>query len=115
MSFRRAFRGRALAGALVLGLAAVVSSNGCSSGASRPRGKPVPLYTFEARSDLGMVSSGSLEATRAGVAILEQGGNAVDAAVAAAFALGVSDPGGSGLGGFTYMLIVPRNGAAIAI
>ncbi len=115
MSFRPAFGGRVLAGAMVLGLTAVLAGHGCSSGASRPRGKPVPLYTFEARSDLGMVSSGSHEATRAGVTVLEQGGNAVDAAVAAAFALGVSDPGGSGLGGFTYMLIVPKDGAAIAI
>lgn len=115
MSFRLVLGGRALAGALVVGLAAVVSSHGCSSGVSRPRGKPVPLYAFEARSDDGMVASGSVEATRAGVAILERGGNAVDAAVAAAFALGVSDPGGSGLGGFTYMLIVPKDGAAVAV
>jgi gamma-glutamyltranspeptidase/glutathione hydrolase len=68
-----------------------------------------------AHSDFGMVSTGSEEATRAGVQILEQGGNAVDAAVAAAFALGVSDPGGSGLGGMTYVLISPANGTPIAI
>ena len=74
-----------------------------------------PLYASEARSDHGMVSTGSVEATRAGVQILEQGGNAVDAAVAAAFALGVADPGGSGLGGMTYILISPSNGRAIAI
>ena len=62
-----------------------------------------------------MVSSGSKEATRAGVRILEQGGNAVDAAVATAFALGVADPGGSGLGGMTYVLISLSNGREIAI
>jgi gamma-glutamyltranspeptidase/glutathione hydrolase len=62
-----------------------------------------------------MVSTGSEEATRAGVQILELGGNAVDAAVAAAFALGVSDPGGSGLGGMTYVLISPANGNNIAV
>ena len=62
-----------------------------------------------------MVSTGSMEATRAGVQILERGGNAVDAAVAVAFALGVADPGGSGLGGMTYVLISPPNGPAIAI
>ena len=60
---------------------------------------PATLDTSEAYSDYGMVSSGSEEATRAGVQILEQGGNAVDASVAAAFTLGVADPGGSGLGG----------------
>ncbi len=60
--------------------------------ARRSQGKAAPLYAPEARSDFGMVSTGSVEATRAGVRILEQGGNAIDAAVAAAFALGVSDP-----------------------
>lgn len=101
--------------ALLLAAVGIAAAFGCSSGRSRPRGKPVPLYAFEARSDDGMVASGSVEATRAGAQILEQGGNAVDAAVAAAFALGVSDPGGSGLGGFTYMLIVPKDGAAVAV
>jgi gamma-glutamyltranspeptidase/glutathione hydrolase len=62
-----------------------------------------------------MVSTGSVEATRAGVQILEQGGNAVDAAVAAAFALGVADPGGSGLGGMTYILISLSDGRAMAV
>jgi len=50
-----------------------------------------------------MVSTASVEATRAAVEILEQGGNAADAAVAGAFALGVADPGGSGLGGMTLL------------
>jgi len=62
-----------------------------------------------------MVSTGSIEASRAGAMILEQGGNAVDAAVAAAFALGVSDPGGSGLGGMTYILVSLADGRASAI
>jgi len=76
---------------------------------------PATLETSEAYSDYGMVSTGSEEATRAGVQILEQGGNAVDAAVAAAFALGVADPGGSGLGGMTYILFSSVEGHAIAI
>jgi gamma-glutamyltranspeptidase/glutathione hydrolase len=58
-----------------------------------------------AASQRGMVSTAHFRATEVGVAILEQGGNAIDAAVAAAFALGVCEPQASGLGGQTMMLL----------
>jgi gamma-glutamyltranspeptidase/glutathione hydrolase len=73
------------------------------------------LSAPEARSDFGMVATGSPEATEAAVGILEKGGNAVDAAVAAAMTLGVSDPDASGLGGITYMLIHLAGGPTVAI
>jgi gamma-glutamyltranspeptidase/glutathione hydrolase len=76
---------------------------------------PPELDTAVATSDLGMVATGSPEATRAGVEILERGGNAVDAAVAAALTLAVADSDASGLAGATVALVHLAGGPTIAI
>jgi gamma-glutamyltranspeptidase/glutathione hydrolase len=53
----------------------------------------------------GMVSSGHYLASLAGVEILKEGGNAVDAALAAAFVLSIVKPETSGPGGDLFALV----------
>ncbi len=69
----------------------------------------------EAVSEKGMVATGHALATEAGVQVLREGGNAVDAAVAAALTLGVVDGNNSGLGGGCLILIRSSDGRLIAI
>ena len=58
-----------------------------------------------AASRRGMAATAHYKATEAAAAVLREGGNAVDAAVTAAFVLGVCEPAASGLGGQTMALI----------
>jgi gamma-glutamyltranspeptidase/glutathione hydrolase len=72
--------------------------------------------TRTARSPRGMVATAHHEATTVGAEILADGGNAVDAAVAAAFALGVCEPAASGLGGQTMILMhLTESGRTVAL
>ncbi|MFC7047173.1 gamma-glutamyltransferase [Halobacteriaceae archaeon GCM10025711] len=64
-----------------------------------------PPATSTATSQDGMVASSHRLATEIGVGVLEDGGNAVDAAVAVQFALNVVQPHTSGIGGGGFMLV----------
>ena len=76
---------------------------------------PPQLRATEIRSSQGVVACASPAAAEAGARVLAAGGNAVDAAVAAAFALGAAEPGAAGLGGQTYMLVCLADQRCVAI
>jgi len=60
----------------------------------------------------GMVSTSHTLATEVALQVLKDGGNAVDAAVTAGFALAVTQPRSGNIGGGGFMLIAPGDGTA---
>jgi gamma-glutamyltranspeptidase/glutathione hydrolase len=75
---------------------------------------PGPRAARVATADSAMVASASPYATRAGVAVLKAGGNAVDAAVAVAFTLAVTYPAAGNIGGGGFM-VAHVNGEDVAL
>ena len=96
----------ALAGVLALPIMARAQDRG-------PDAATAPAQGVVGRD--GMVVAQEARAARVGVDILQQGGNAVDAAVAVGFALAVSYPRAGNIGGGGFMVIHRANGDDTAI
>jgi gamma-glutamyltranspeptidase/glutathione hydrolase len=80
-----------------------------------PAQTPAPASTPTAAGTGGAVASVDPYATKIGLDVLRRGGNAVDAAVAAAAALGVVEPFSCGIGGGGFMVIRRADGKVTTI
>ncbi len=81
-----------------------------ASAADVPSTQPIEAPGHVVQASHGIVVSVSAPASEVGVAILKQGGNAVDAAVATGFALAVTYPPGGNIAGGGFMLVHPALG-----
>jgi len=113
--------------ALILAMAMALSLAACAPATSGPAVSEEEVWSstdengnlkLTERDDIGengMVTTANVYATMAGLEVLEQGGNAVDAAIAISYALGVCEPNASGLGGGGFFNIHMADGREVVI
>ena len=89
---------------LALGILVALTATAAGSATSTSSGPPTALGRGGAAATVETLATG------AAIEVLEDGGNAVDAAVAAAAVLGVTEPFSSGIGGGGFMVVYDANG-----
>jgi gamma-glutamyltranspeptidase / glutathione hydrolase len=74
----------------------------------------VPAAKKPISAEHGMVVSGNSISSRIGLQVMREGGNAIDAAVATAFALAVASPSGGNIGGGGFLVYRSGEGETVA-
>lgn len=84
----------------------------CTSSPFQNTSSPSPEWRLEGRA---MAAAADPRAVEAAIKILENGGHAVDAAIAAHSVLGLVEPQSSGLGGGAFMVVYDRKSSSISV
>ena len=85
-------------------VAIALAAGGSAMTADSPQNRPLTGRS-QVATRLGIVAASQVLAARAGVQVLERGGNAMDAAIATNAVMGLMEPTGNGIGGDLFALV----------